>query len=188
MNSLGLDESTAKEIEKNYHELYKVNDQWVRTQINKAKKTGYVTLAFGLKLRTPALTVKNKYETFLQSNEIRTAGNALVQSYGLLNNRAMNAVLNRPKLLQHQLDNKLYPIAAIHDACYYMVKQDEEVLTDLFNACIEEAKFNDLEPIYHDKVIPSGTFNIYFPSWNNSTTITNSSEIKLFLDTLTTNQ
>jgi len=45
MKNLGFDEATAKQIERNYHELYQVSDAWVQAKLDEASRTGYVTLA-----------------------------------------------------------------------------------------------------------------------------------------------
>jgi len=55
MNNVGLDKESAQAIELNYHELYKVSDDWVADKINKASSDGYITCAFGLRVRTPIL-------------------------------------------------------------------------------------------------------------------------------------
>ena len=41
------DTYSAKEIEKGYHELYKVSDQYVQDRLKQASKDGYVEVAFG---------------------------------------------------------------------------------------------------------------------------------------------
>ena len=90
MSKFGFSEERAKKIEAKYHELYKVSDEWVKAHLDQASKDGYVTCAFGLRLRTPLLkqvikgTSKTPYEA---EAEGRTAGNALGQSWCLLNNR-----------------------------------------------------------------------------------------------------
>ena len=112
MKNCGFTEELAKQVEKAYHELYTVSDAWVLSHINQAKIDGYVTGAFGLRVRTPMLLGAGSKLTNLQAAESRTAGNALGQGWGLLNNRAMNAVLKRVD--EAGLTDSIYPIAAIH--------------------------------------------------------------------------
>ena len=112
MKNCGFDEVTAKQIEERYHELYKESDIWVKERIKEATVNGYVTGAFGLRVRTPMLIGAGSKLTNLQAAESRTAGNALGQGWGLLNNRAMNAVLKRVD--EAGLAESIYPIAAIH--------------------------------------------------------------------------
>lgn len=107
VNNLGFTPELAKAIEANYHELYKESDEYIQQRLEQASKDGYVDVAFGLRVRTPLLgqTIfggpKMPYEA---AAEGRTAGNALGQSYGLLNNRAacefMNKVWNSPYRLK----------------------------------------------------------------------------------------
>ena len=55
VNNLGIPEEQAKAIEQRYHELYSVSDEWVDNKLNIAAIEGYITCAFGLRLRTPLL-------------------------------------------------------------------------------------------------------------------------------------
>ncbi len=117
IKNCGFSEEEAKQIEENYHKLYEVSDKWVQNKIDLAKLNGYVTVAFGLRVRTPALkqAMQGKL-TNLQAQEARTAGNALGQSWGLLNDRAMLAVLEKVKASKFR--NDILPASKIHDCCY----------------------------------------------------------------------
>lgn len=91
MANLGWPEDKARSVEENYHKLYQVSDQYVQSRLAQASQDGYVDVAFGLRIRTPLLkqviwgSSKIPYEA---AAEGRWMGNALGQSYGLLNNRA----------------------------------------------------------------------------------------------------
>lgn len=113
MKNCGFSEEIAKQIEERYHTLYAESDKWVQDKIKQACIDGYVSGAFGLRVRTPMLYRANPNKlTNIQAAESRTAGNALGQGWGLLNNRAMNAVLKR--IDEAGLTEDIYPIAAIH--------------------------------------------------------------------------
>lgn len=116
MKNCGFTEEEAKSIEANYHELYKESDDWVKSKIAKATETGYVELAFGLKLRTPLLSqvvLGTSRTPYRAEKEARTAGNALSgQSYGLLNNRAAVAFMKRVHASKWKYD--IRPVALIH--------------------------------------------------------------------------
>lgn len=170
MKNCGFDEVTAKQIEERYHELYKESDIWIKERIKEATVNGYVTGAFGLRVRTPMLLGAdiNKL-TNQQAAESRTAGNALGQGWGLLNNRAMNAVLKR--IDKAGLTEDIYPIAAIHDACYYMVRNDIQTILWLNQAVTEEAKWQDHPVIQHDQVGLEGQLDLFFPDWSNPITL-----------------
>ena len=109
--------------------MYKVSDHWVQDRLEEASKTGYVELAFGLRLRTPLLskTVFGSSSVPYEAKaEGRTAGNALGQSYGLLNNRAAIDFMN--KVWNSEFKHDIRPIAMIHDAIYLLVKDSLEVV------------------------------------------------------------
>ncbi|MDT9694234.1 hypothetical protein Q5762_39065, partial [Streptomyces sp. P9(2023)] len=75
-------------MEAKFKELYKVSIDWVDAHLDEAAKTGYVTVAFGLRVRTPLLHQvirKNGKTPFEADAEGRSAGNALGQSWCLLN-------------------------------------------------------------------------------------------------------
>lgn len=164
MKNCGFSEELAKQIEERYHKLYAESDKWVHDKIKQACIDGYVTGAFGLRVRTPMLYRANPYKlTNIQAAESRTAGNALGQGWGLLNNRAMNAVLKR--IDEAGLTEDIYPIAAIHDACYYMVRNNPETVLWLNQVTTEEAKWQDDPVISHPQVGLEGQLDLFFPDW-----------------------
>lgn len=174
--NLGWEEEMALSIEANYHELYQVSDQYVQNKLNQASNTGYVEGAFGLRLRTPLLaqTIRGNNATPYEAEaEGRTAGNALGQSYGLLNNRAVNEFMRRVRLSQWRLSVK--PVALIHDAIYLLVKDDlrvvEWVNTNLIN-CME---WQDLPELRHDTVKLGAELSIFWPNWANEIVVPNGS-------------
>lgn len=159
----GLDLQLANEIYENYHTAYSTSLEWKKEHINQAKIDGYVTGAFGLRVRTPMLLGAGSKLTNLQAAESRTAGNALGQGWGLLNNRAMNAVLKRVD--EAGLTDSIYPIASVHDACYYMIKNDAEIITWFNKVVTEEAKWQNHPIIEHPLVGLEGQLDLFFPSW-----------------------
>ena len=165
MNNCGFDEETAKSIEANYHELYKESDDWVQSQLKQASKDGYVTCAFGLRVRTPILVqiLYGKRMPYEAAAEGRTAGNALGQSFGLLNNRAQNEFLARVAASEYRLD--IHPIAAIHDATYWLVRRNPEVVKFVNDNLIECMEWNDDPAIYHPQVGLGGELEIFYPTW-----------------------
>jgi len=115
MRNCGFSEEKAKRIENRFLELYADSGQWVQDQLNQASKDGYVTVAFGLRVRTPLLkqVVRGNSKTPYEAEaEGRTAGNALGQSWGLLNNRAASeymAIVRKSKFA-----HDILPGAHIH--------------------------------------------------------------------------
>ena len=168
----GIIEEQAKHIEKQYHELYKVADKWVAEKVAKATIDGYVTCAFGLRLRTPLLkaTVLNTSKTPPEAkSEARSVGNALGQSWGLLNCRAVNEVMQQVWNSPYAL--KIKPIMQIHDASYYLVKHDLDAICFLNNILVKAMEWQEHPAIAHDKVKLGGDLDIYYPDWAHPITI-----------------
>lgn len=167
VTNLGLSKERAKQIETNYHELYKVSDEWVHTQLVQACSDGYVTCAFGLRVRTPILkqTILGNRNTPNEAKaEGRTAGNALGQSYCLLNNRAAIELQQRIIASPYTLDIK--PIAAIHDATYFLIK-DKVGLIKWFNKnLIECMEWQELPELQHNIVKLGAELSIHYPNWS----------------------
>jgi DNA polymerase-1 len=163
----GLTEEQAKDIEQKYHELYKESDAWKEAKIQEACKKGYVKVAFGLRLRTPLLArtdLNKSYTPYEAQKEARTAGNALGQSYCLLNNRAALEFMDRVEASPYKYDIRL--CCLIHDAIYLMVKDNIDVVHWVNQNLPECMAWQDLPEIQHDKVKLSGSCEIYYPDWS----------------------
>lgn len=174
MNNCGFSEAEAKSIEKNYHDLYKESDDWIQAKLQQASKDGYVTVAFGLRVRTPLLKqvmFGSKSVPFEAQAEGRTAGNALGQSYGLLNNRAMCAF--RKKLLASPYKYDVKIIAAIHDAAYFLIRDDINVVHWVNENYPTEMYWQDLPEIQHPTVGLGGALDLFYPSWKYAYTLPN---------------
>ena len=172
VNNLGMEEEQAKKIEEKYHEMYKVSDEWVAEKIQQATIDGYVTCAFGLRLRTPLLkaTVLNTRNTPKEAiKEGRSAGNALGQSWGLLNCRAVNEVMQQ--VWNSPYKNDIKPIMQIHDASYYLVRENLDVICYLNNILVKAMEWQEDPAIAHDQVKLGGDLDIYYPDWAHPITI-----------------
>lgn len=183
VNTLGFKENEAKMIEKNYHELYKVSDAYVQARIKQAAHDGYVAVAFGLRIRTPLLKQviwggpKVPYEA---AAEGRTAGNALGQSYGLLNNRAAVEFMEKVWASKYRLDVK--PVALIHDAIYLVVRDNVEVVEWVNRELIKSMQWQELPELQHDTVKLGAALDIYWPSWANPITLPNDADRPTLID------
>jgi len=174
MHNVGLSEESAKSIENNYHEMYKVSDDWVKEKLAKASKLGYVTCAFGLRVRTPILkntVLNNKYTPREAKAESRTAGNALGQSYGMLNNLA--AIEFQKRVLASKYALYIKPIALIHDALYYIALDVLDCIYWFNKNLAECMAWQELEELKHDQVKLYGESDIFYPNWSNSITLPN---------------
>lgn len=164
----------AKHIEDSYHKMYQVADAYVLDKIKQASKDGYVTVAFGLRLRTPILSqvlMNNESTPYEAQSEARTAGNALGQSYGMLNNRAAIEFQERTLASKYRLS--IRPIAHIHDASYYLVRDDLSTVQWVNDNLIECMAWQDLPDIQHPTVKLGGALDIFYPTWAQAVTLPN---------------
>ena len=173
VKNCGFSEAVAKHIEKMYHDLYVVSDNFIMNRIiEEACKLGYVTLAFGLKLRTPLLKktiLGNKFTSNEAKAEMRTAGNAMGQSYGLLNNRAAVAFMQKVWNSPYRL--KVMPVALIHDAIYLVISNEIEVVEWVNKHLTKEMEWQDLPEIWHDEVKLGGDLDVFYPHWGHGITL-----------------
>ena len=178
MSNLGWDMEKSKTIEKGYHDLYKESDDFIQARLKQASQDGFVEVAFGLRVRTPLLkqvifgAPKNPYEA---AAEGRTAGNAMGQSYCLLNNRAANAFMQKVWQSEHRLNIK--PIAQIHDAQYYLVKDDVNVVEWANRELINAMRWQELPEIQHPTVKLGAALDIFWPTWANAITLPNDADV-----------
>jgi DNA polymerase-1 len=175
-------EELAKQVEERYHALYAVSDQWIADRLDEAAKVGYVTVAFGLRVRTPLLaqvirgSKKTPYEA---TAEGRSAGNALGQSWCMLNNRAASEFMSRVRQEQHRLSVR--PCAQIHDAQYYLVREDVSLLAYVNVHLVKAVQWQEDPLIAHDKVKITGELSVFYPSWLNEIVIPNgATEVEIF--------
>lgn len=174
VNNLGWSKEKAKAVEASYHKLYQVSTKWVEDKLIQATKDGYVTVAFGLRVRTPILeqTLWNTSSTpYEAAAEGRTAGNALGQSYCMLNNRA--GIEFQQVTLASPYWNDVRPIAHIHDAQYFLIREDIAVLEWFNNELVRCMQWQELEEIKHPTVKLGGDLEVYYPTWANKTSIPN---------------
>lgn len=174
MKNCGFSEEKAKTTEKRYHDLYVVSDMWVQAKLDEAAKTGYVTAAFGLRVRTPLLaqvlrgTCKTPYEA---EAEGRTAGNALGQSWCLLNNRAGSEFMRKVRASEFRLD--IRPCIHIHDAQYFMIRDNMDTLQYTNKHLVEAVNWQDHPDIAHSEVGLGGELSLFYPTWANEIEIPN---------------
>jgi DNA polymerase-1 len=174
MEQCGFSMEKAKAIEARYHDLYVVSDQWKAEKLDQASKDGYVTVAFGLRVRTPLLkqvirgTSKTPYEA---EAEGRTAGNALGQSWCLLNSRAGSEFMGKVRKSEHRLS--IRPCAQIHDAQYYLVRDDVGAVAYVNEHLVQAVQWKDHPDIAHDEVKLGGEVGIFWPNWTTEITLPN---------------
>lgn len=177
MSNLGWSEEKAKSVEANYHELYKVSDQYVQDRLRQASKDGYVEVAFGLRVRTPLLKqvlFGTRSMPPAAAAEGRTAGNALGQSYGLLNNRAAIEFQNKVWASKYRYD--VFLVALIHDAIYLIMRDDIEVVEWVNRELIKSMQWQELPEIKHDQVKLGAALDLFWPDWAHPITLPNDAD------------
>jgi DNA polymerase I len=185
MTGSGFDIEKAKMVEARYHELYVVSDQWVSSKLDEASRTGYVTVAFGLRVRTPLLKQvirKTRATPYEAEAEGRSAGNALGQSWCLLNSRANMAFMKTVRSSEHRL--KIRPTSQIHDAGYYLIKDDVTVVKFTNDHLVKEVKWQEHPDIQHDEVKLGGKLGIFYPNWSKEITIPNGASEEIIFSTI----
>lgn len=179
MDNCGFTESVSKATEEAYHDFYVVSDTWVAEKLEQACKDGYITTAFGLRVRTPILkqTILGTGVTpFAAQAESRTAGNALGQGWCMLNNRAANEFMEIVRNSKYANDIKI--CAQIHDACYFIWKNNLGVTKFLNDNLIKCMSWQEDPLIQHDEVKIGAELDIFYPNWSKGITIENNSSIE----------
>lgn len=184
MSQLGWPKDKSMMVEAKYHEMYKVSDQYIQDRLHQASKDGFVTVAFGLRVRTPLLGQvmfggpRMPYEA---AAEGRTAGNAMGQSYGLLNNRAAVEFMQKVWKSKHRFN--ILPVALIHDAIYILVKDDAETVEWANRELIRSMQWQELPEIQHPTVKLGAALDIFWPSWAKATTLPNDADRETIINT-----
>ena len=175
VKNLGFDENLAKQIEVNFHKMYSVSGDWVKTEIGKAVQQGYATTAFGLRIRTPLLgqTYLGMSATPREAEaEARTLGNAISgQSFGLLNNRAGNAFMEKVWKSEYRYD--ILPIAMIHDSFYLLIRDNLDTVTWVNNELPKEMSWQELPEIAHPTVHLGAELDVHYKGWHQPITLKN---------------
>lgn len=162
----GFPMDQAEQIEKAFHELYKVSDAFADRNKRHMEEHGYVNCAFGLKLRTPIIQqciMGNSKTPYAAEAEVRSANNAVTQSWGMLLNRCVIATNKR--IEQADMHTSILPINMIHDAAYFLVKADVESVKFLNDVLIEEMEWND-DPLIKSNDVPMRAVLEIGKSWD----------------------
>lgn len=176
MANCGFSEEKAKDVEAKYHILYAHSDQWIDDKLQQASKVGYITTAFGLRVRTPLLhqvirkTNKTPYEA---EAEGRTAGNALGQGWCLLNSRAWSEFMGDHVRPDPVMKKNIRPCAQIHDAGYALVKDDMPTVLFMNKHLVDAVNWQDHDDIRHPDVGLGGDLSLFYPTWADEMVIPN---------------
>lgn len=171
----GFNDEEAQQVSDRYHELYTESDQWISDKLDECCRDGYATVAFGLRVRTPVLAksiLNTNVTARISSSEARSVGNAISgQSYGLLNNRAAVAFMNKVWASEYKYD--IFPACLIHDAIYLVIRDDLSVLKWVNDNLVEEMEWQELPEIAHDQVKLGAELALFHPDWSNEILLPN---------------
>lgn len=182
-------EELAKVVEERYHALYAVSDKWIADKLDQAAKDGYVTVAFGLRVRTPLLAqvVRGSKKTPYEATaEGRSAGNAMGQSWCMLNSRAASEFMGKVRSGDHRLE--IRPCAQIHDAQYYLVAENPGILAYVNEHLVNAVQWQEDPMIAHDEVKITGELSVFYPSWLYEIVIPNGADAEQILAVINRNQ
>lgn len=185
MNQCGLSSEDSTRIESAYHEMYSTSDSWVADKLEQASKDGYVTTAFGLRVRTPILNqiyLTRAGAPYAGKAEGRTAGNALGQGWGMLNIHAANRFMTLVNQSRYKYVIRL--ICEIHDAIYVLGLNTVGCIKFINDTLIECMRWQELPEIKHKIVKLGAELDIFYPSWEVANTIPNDATKKQILDSL----
>ena len=172
MKQLGWTKEKSLIVEERYHTLYEHSDKYIASRIQQACTDGYVEVAFGLRVRTPMLAqtvLGTKVTPYEAAAEGRTVGNAMGQSYGLLNNRAAAAFMERVYASEYRYD--VLPICLIHDSIYLLVKNDINIIKWVNKELTDAMAWQELPEISHPTVKLGAEMDIHYVNWAQPITI-----------------
>ena len=170
----GFSHKEAQAIYDNYHKLYKTSTEFKAKAIDQAQKDGYVTGAFGLRVRTPVLykTIRGlKTSPKEVEAEARTAANAIMQSWCCLNSRSASEFMGIVRASEYKEDIRL--CAEVHDATYFLVRDDIDVVLWLNENLVKCVEWQDDPVIADDTVHLGGELSLFFPSWAHEIVVPN---------------
>jgi DNA polymerase-1 len=185
MVKCGFDRAKAKRIEAAYHELYKVSDAWVAERLSEAGRYGYITAAFGLRVRTPLLAQVirgNRRTPYEAEAEGRSAGNALGQSWCLLNSRAGSEFMGKVRASAYRLN--IRPCSQIHDAQYFLIKDDMGAIQYTNEHLVRATQWQSHPNIYHPDVKLGGSLAIFYPDWSKNFDLPNGATEEQILEAI----
>ena len=174
----GFPMEQAIKIEEAFHKLYKVSNEWNVSNKEFMEEHGHVECAFGLKLRTPIISqciMGNSRTPYEADKEARSANNAITQSWGMLLNRAMNATNQRIEEAGYSQD--ILPCNMIHDAGYFIVRNDPQYIKFLNDVLIQEMEWNDHDSI-RSKDVPMKASLEIGKSWDTLVSLNNNAPLK----------
>ena len=176
MANCGFSEEKAKKTEARFKDLYVWSIKWIDQKLEEASHRGYITTAFGLRVRTPLLAqvIRGNSRTPREAEaEGRTAGNALGQGWCLLNSRAWNEFMGDHVRPNREMRLAIRPCAQIHDAGYALVRDDMATVLFMSKHLVDAVNWQDHDDIRHPDVGLGGELSLFYPTWAEEMVIPN---------------
>ena len=183
MRKFGFTEKKAKFIEQSHKELFTFYYKYVEDKLFEAKSTGYLTLAFGLRLRTVKLNIGRSggVPQYQLEQEERSAGNALFQSYGLITLNALANIMN--EVWEHkEYFDRIVPVTTIYDSLYFEMDNDLAQLA-WFNEVVVRHMLDitQVPELEHDIISLGADVEVLYPDWATKIKIPNNGTEKEIL-------
>ena len=175
MNNSGFSREKAMRTYEAFKKLYADYFTYLNERLSEASRQGYVLLANGVRLDTPAL-YKGLHGTSVTSSvvdaEYRSAGNAISQSYGSLNTVA--ALKFQERVWNSEFKYDIWVVGLIHDAIYVSSPNTPEAIQWVNKHLIEcMVDISDYPELHHPVVHLEAELDLHESSWMNSKTIPN---------------
>ncbi len=179
----GFSMEEATSIVQNYKKLYAESEVYKKIRQTQCCVDGFATVAFGLRIRTPVLakSILGNSKTLREAEaEARSVGNAMFQSYGLLNNRAAIAFMERVWASEFKYD--IFLVSLIHDAIYLIMRDNVRVVEWVNKVLIEEMSWQELPEIQHPDVKLGAELDLFYNGWHQPITLPNTGNKEELLD------
>lgn len=179
----GFSMEEATSIVQNYKKLYAESEVYKKIRQTQCCVDGFATVAFGLRIRTPVLakSILGNSKTLREAEaEARSVGNAMFQSYGLLNNRAAIAFMERVWASEFKYD--IFLVSLIHDAIYLIMRDNVRVVEWVNKVLIEEMSWQELPEIQHPDVKLGAELDLFYNGWHQPITLPNTDNKEELLD------
>lgn len=168
----GFTVEEAKRIEKAWHDMYSEADAYVKARMLEAADKGYLEVAFGLRIYCYGLTralLNSKNTPYLIQKQIKTLGNAIGQSYGMLNTDAATKFLLR--VYDAGLQNDVLLTGQVHDAIYPMWRDKPEITAWVNNNLVECMADISEHPVLKHEIKLGANLDWFVESWAKHVTL-----------------
>ena len=176
----GFSKQVSNKVYSNFLKMNQVTIEWQEDKMYAAADKGYVTLAYGLRLRTPALALCAFGSSYLPKDarkQAKTATNALCQSYSQITGRASIKVFDEINASKYR--GKAFQLCDIYDCLILAIPNTIDSVL-FFNEMLVRimTDISEVPELTHDIVQLEAELEICFPDWSNPIAIPNAATAK----------